>query len=250
MPFTFSHPALVLPLKYLPTHWFSFTGLIIGSMVPDFEYFIRMRIQSTFSHTLTGLLWFDLPLGLLLAIIFHNIVKDRLIENMPKILKSRLEALRLFDWNSYFIKNWYIVIISILIGAASHIFWDSFTHNSGYFVQRIPWLSQQVEIPGLQIPVSNIIQHLSTLFGGLVIAFVIWKLPVSENIDLQIRAKYWIIFTLLMLIIVVLRFLTGLEIRQYGNVIVTVISASLISLTLTPLLMNKKLTGDNISNSQ
>ena len=45
MPFTFSHPAAVLPLRLLPRHWFSLTGLVIGSMVPDFEYFLRsMRL--------------------------------------------------------------------------------------------------------------------------------------------------------------------------------------------------------------
>jgi hypothetical protein len=42
MPFTFAHPAIVLPLKHLPKRWYSLTGLIIGSMTPDFEYFIRM----------------------------------------------------------------------------------------------------------------------------------------------------------------------------------------------------------------
>ncbi|WP_113654854.1 DUF4184 family protein, partial [Pedobacter namyangjuensis] len=30
MPFTFSHPAIVLPLTYLPKKWFSLTGLVIG----------------------------------------------------------------------------------------------------------------------------------------------------------------------------------------------------------------------------
>ncbi|WP_262496247.1 DUF4184 family protein [Flavobacterium piscis] len=39
MPFTFSHPAIILPLKYLPKNWISLTGLIIGSLTPDFEYF-------------------------------------------------------------------------------------------------------------------------------------------------------------------------------------------------------------------
>ncbi|WP_240482010.1 DUF4184 family protein [Flavobacterium psychrophilum] len=39
MPFTFSHPAIILPLRYLPRQWFSLTGLIIGSLTPDFEYF-------------------------------------------------------------------------------------------------------------------------------------------------------------------------------------------------------------------
>jgi len=43
MPFTFSHPAIVLPLATLRRQWISATGLIIGSITPDFEYFIRMK---------------------------------------------------------------------------------------------------------------------------------------------------------------------------------------------------------------
>lgn len=71
MPFTFSHPAIILPLTSSKRQWFSATGLVIGSMTPDFEYFIRMKVQSDFSHTLPGLLWFDLPLGLLLSFIYN-----------------------------------------------------------------------------------------------------------------------------------------------------------------------------------
>ncbi|MEG1227787.1 MAG: DUF4184 family protein, partial [Flavobacterium sp.] len=41
----------MLPLQFLNKKWFSLTGLVIGSMIPDFEYFIRMRIQSIYSHT-------------------------------------------------------------------------------------------------------------------------------------------------------------------------------------------------------
>ncbi len=93
MPFTFSHPAIVLPLNYLPKKWFSLTGLVIGSLTPDFEYFIRMKIKSEYSHTLEGLFWFDLPLGVLLAFIFHNIVRNNFYNNLPLFFKSRFSVL-------------------------------------------------------------------------------------------------------------------------------------------------------------
>ena len=94
MPFTFSHPAIVLPLTYFPKKWFSLTGLVIGSLTPDFEYFLRMRIKSNYSHTIDGLFWFDLPLGLLLAFIFHDIVRNSLFDNLPTFFKSRFSAFR------------------------------------------------------------------------------------------------------------------------------------------------------------
>jgi len=234
MPFTFSHPAIVLPLTFLPRQWFSLTGLVIGSLTPDFEYFLRMKIQSNYSHSIGGLLWFDLPLGILLSFIFHNIVRDSLFDNLPKFLKSRLAKFKLFDWNNYFKRNWLVGTISVLIGAASHIFWDSFTHDHGYFVQIIPALTNTVDFFGRQIPILKILQHSSTLIGGLVIVFALFKLPPDKIITARLNIKYWIILIALTLIIIAIRLLSGLDYKLYGHVLVTAISAGLISLTLTP----------------
>lgn len=242
MPFTFSHPAIVLPLTYLPRQWFSLTGLVIGSLTPDFEYFLRMRIKSNYSHTIDGLFWFDLPLGLLLAFIFHNIARNSLFDNCPTILKTRFIAYRQFDWNGYFKRNWFVVIISILIGAASHMFWDSFTHDHGYFVQTIPTLQNTVDFLDRQIPILKILQHGSTLLGGLAIAITIYKLPTNKTEKENINLKYWIIVIGLSLTIIVVRLSTGLELKQYGNVIVTAISAGLISLIITPWVTRTKKT--------
>lgn len=241
MPFTFSHPAIVLPLTFLPRQWFSLTGLVIGSLVPDFEYFLRMRIQSNYSHTLTGLFWFDLPLGILLAFIFHTIVRNDLFDNLPTILSSRLNTFKQFDWNNYFKGNWVIVTISVLIGAASHIFWDSFTHSHGYFVQTIPALTDMVSFFGKQVPVLKILQHSSTLIGGFVIAFALFKLPSDKTIKAQFNIKYWSILATLTAAIIAIRLLSGLDYKLYGHVIVTAISAGLIALTLTPWITRQKI---------
>lgn len=240
MPFTFSHPAMVLPLTYLPKRWLSLTGLVIGSMTPDFEYFLRMKVESEYSHTLAGLLWFDLPLGLLLCFIFQNIVRNSLFDNLPTFLKSRFLTFKQFNWNRHFKENWLVVIISILAGAASHLLWDSFTHYNGYFVQSIPALTNTVDILHREIPVLKILQHSSTLIGGLVIAYTIYKLPIDINVNEKINPKYWKILFSLALTIILIRLLTGLELKQYGNLIVTIISAGLISLTLTPWLTRTK----------
>jgi Domain of unknown function (DUF4184) len=240
MPFTPSHPALVLPLTYLPQRLYSLTGLVIGSMTPDFEYFIRMRTQSNYSHTILGLLWFDLPLGLLLGFIFHNIVRDSLFNNFPTGLKSRFAIFNGFDWNKYFRTNWFVVIISILIGAGSHLLWDSFTHSHGYFVENIPSLSNKIAIATHQIPIYNILQHSSTLIGGLVIAISLYKLPSDINVTGPASYKYWIMLTGLTLTIIAIRLLFGLDYRQYGRLIVTCISAVLISLVIIPLIAKIK----------
>jgi hypothetical protein len=237
MPFTFSHPAIILPLKYLPKKWFSLTGLIIGSLTPDFEYFIRMKVQSNYSHTFAGIFWFDFPLALLIAFLFHNIVRNNLFINSPKFLRQRIQAFNKFNWNLYFKTNTITVVISILIGISSHLFWDSFTHEHGYFINRIALLKETVTFFNQKIPVFKIVQHLSTFIGGFIIMTALFKLPINKTSSFPIHKKYWLLLILITFTIVSLRILSGLNYNLYGHLIVTFISAILISLILTPVLI-------------
>jgi hypothetical protein len=239
MPFTFSHPALVLPATYLPPRYYSLTGLIIGSLTPDFEYFIRMKIQSSYGHTISGLFYFDLPLGILLAFIFHYIVRNSLFKNLPGLIQNRLSTFLDFNWNQYFLKKWFVVSISILVGAASHLLWDSFTHRSGYFVGTIPFLTARINFFGHIFPVFNILQHSSSIIGGLLLIYAFFKLPVNAKNNSLIDLKYWIIVIFITISIIAIRFVIGLDYKIIGQTIVTLISAILISLTVTPILIKK-----------
>jgi hypothetical protein len=42
---------------------------------------------------------FDLPIGLLFAFTFHNLIRDSLISNLPEFLKNRLKSIVVFDKN-------------------------------------------------------------------------------------------------------------------------------------------------------
>src|SRR5882672_9320620 len=119
MPFTFSHPALILPLTRGSHKWVSVTGLVVGSMTPDFEYFIRMGMQGDIGHTLPGLFWLDVPLGLAASFLFHDVIRNRLYGNLPKFVRLRVFGYKTFNWNAYFIEHWQAVLPSILIGAVS-----------------------------------------------------------------------------------------------------------------------------------
>lgn len=236
MPFTFSHPAIILPLTYLPKCWFSLTGLVIGSLMPDFEYFLRMNIKSVYSHTLEGIFWFDLPLGLLTAFIFHNLIRNHLFENLPFILKSRFINYIDFDWNSYFKKNWLVVLFSILIGTTSHIFWDSFTHDTGYFVKSFPQLKDSIKVLNYQIPILKILQHSSTFIGGLFICISIYKLPSFQIQRKVTNIYYWIIFFTGFILLSSL--LNTFKINALGTFIISIISVSILSLILTSILLS------------
>lgn len=235
MPFTFSHPAIVLPLLRVSPRWFSATGIVVGSLTPDFEYFLRMRMYGEYGHSLPGIVFFCLPIGLLLAFAFHNIVRDTLFENLPHFLRSRLIPFTTFDWNRYFRNNWYVVIASILLGAASHIFWDAFTHAGGYFVTAIPALNTTMQLGPIQVAAYKFLQHLSTLIGGIIVVGAILSLPTrTASTRSSDGAKYWITLIIIAALIITARLLKDDTIPSPLTVIVVILSATLLSLIITP----------------
>ena len=236
MPFTFSHPAAILPLRNLPPKYYSMTGLVIGSMTPDFEYFLRMNVGSIYSHSFWGLFYFDLPVGIGICFVFHNIVRNTFVDHLPKMIKERFWDLKAFDWNSAFKQNWPVIIISIWIGAASHIIWDDFTHPLGYFVTKSSLLKHKIQLTRHGIPVYNILQILSSLIGGLIVLNFIWRMPKTKIQTVNNKDLYWVFVSIIVVTIMLVRFFDGLTIEKYSNVIVSIISSFFIALILTPFL--------------
>jgi len=242
MPFTFSHPAIVLPLRYLPKQWVSLTGLIIGSMVPDFEYFIRMRLKSIYSHTWTGLFWFDLPLGLVIIFIYQVLIKDRVILNLPVALNRRFSRFRGIDKQTSFLQYLIVVALSILVGAASHILWDGFTHPNGYFVTVMPVLSTTIRLGGHQLKVYKVIQHGSSMIGAITIILATYSLPLNNPQKNHHVIGFWVQIMFISIIVLIVRLLTGLSYHQYGNVLVTLIAGGFIGLIIASITTNLKRT--------
>jgi Domain of unknown function (DUF4184) len=239
MPFTFSHPAIVLPLYKLVGRWVSLTGIVVGSIVPDFEYFIRMKTPSIYSHTMLGLLTFNLPVGLLLCFLFHNIVRNCLFSNLPYHLSSRLANFKRFNWIKYFFKNWHIVIISILIGAFSHLFWDKFVHENGYLPKLFNFFGKNGDMYDIEMTEYKTLHELSSAIGGIIVLYAIFQLPVTDRIKRPFYFKYWIYIAIIMAAVMALRFYTGLRLIDYREVIISAISSLLIGILTTSLFLRR-----------
>ncbi len=171
MPFTAAHPALVLPLMRL--RWLSASGLVAGAIAPDFEYFLRAKLVGTFGHSPLGLVLFAMPMGILLAGGFHLLVLPPLLAAAPHRLVGGLARARtaLPTLNA---SGLAVLGTSALIGAATHVLWDSFTHKTGWFVAGSPFLRRAVDLPGIgPIALYRVLQHGSTLvgLGILLVAF-------------------------------------------------------------------------------
>jgi len=206
------------------------TALMIGSMVPDFEYFFRMRVRSIYSHTIPGLLWFDLPVGLLLFLIYHQIVKDKLIDHLPIQLNQRLSKFKGNIESSISPGSIAVIMLSVLVGGASHLLWDSFTHPTGYFVTSIPALTQMIHIGNHQFYAYKLAQHASTLVGGLAILYVLYRLPEGLNTKANNSANYWLKLACIAVTVTAIRLACGLNYHEYGNLVVTGIAGMFIGL--------------------
>jgi hypothetical protein len=242
MPFTFAHPAIVLPVTYLPRKYYSLSALIIGSMTPDFEYFIWFRNKSQYSHSWPGVVWFDIPLGLILLFLYNNVVRNTLIEHLPFGLNVRFSAFEKFNWNEYFRKNVFVVIISLIVGIASHIFWDSFTHDWGYFANHVQQLKNQMGIFDYRITGAGFVQDASSVIGSIIMIIYIFTMPEGNYTRRKQIYNFWILVGLVMVSVVNFRLYFA---PLYGkqliyDLTVTIISGFFIGIIMVSLLLKRK----------
>ncbi len=229
MPFTFAHPVIVLPLIKRYRKYVSATGLIVGSIAPDFESFITFGGNKIYSHHWRASIWFDLPLALILSFVFHQVVRDQLIDNLPKSLFSRFANYRKFDWVAYFKKHIVIVLCSLYIGILSHFLWDAFTHLN---LHRPNAIASTIEFAGHRVYIW--LQYINSVVGLILIFVAIKKLPVRSVIRTTgMNIRYWLSSFLVAGIIGVLvllagtnRYMTGVYFIEAG------ISAALYALTI------------------
>lgn len=237
MPLTFSHPALILPLARLKSNYISMTGLVVGSMAPDFEYFFRMEAYSSISHSLLGILYFDLPITILLSIVFHLIIKGPLIANLPGYFRNRSYPLVNYSFLNYLKNNKIAFIVSAIIGSSSHIFWDGFTYVHGYFVEAIPILSIRIAVGAFSFGIYKYVQYGSTLLGGFLILLFIHFLPKGKSLfPGSINYGYWLIILVVTIVVAYRPVEIGFTTNRVANYAVTLITGGLLGILLASLI--------------
>jgi hypothetical protein len=171
MPFTLAHPAAAVPLLRPLKRFGVLSALVIGSMTPDFPYFLPGEMTRHQAHSFAGLFYFCLPYGLLVYVLFHFVLKHPLIALMPDAIRDRLLHLCPSLWKLP-AASLPAVFLSLLFGAATHVIWDSFTHPDGVMVQTIEALRTYLfSIQGAKFYVFNLLQHSSTLLGTLLLTW-------------------------------------------------------------------------------
>ena len=177
MALTFSHPAAVLPIHSRLKNWIPLSALVIGSLVPDAAYYLPMPEHfKQNSHTLLGTFSSSLPLGILVWLIFRWLAapatfllptpnREAIGPQLTRRLTSIPQALG--------------VVSGILLGAWSHVLWDSFTHEQGWIVKHAPLLQRAF----FGHTVSRELQYLSSIFGLLRVVLCVQQMDESFRVS-------------------------------------------------------------------
>ncbi len=169
MPFTVSHAAAVLPFRRLNLVWSAF---IVGSMAPDFPYIVGTTEYRDLGHHFPGLVWFTVPASFAALWLFHNVVKRPVIGLMPLGMQARLRA----QAGEFRFRGRLLAILgSLILGIATHIVWDAFTHSRTWPWRNIGFLRQSVHVPFLgAVPGFAVMQYASTFAGMFALAIWVW----------------------------------------------------------------------------
>ncbi|MEO3813093.1 DUF4184 family protein [Sphaerisporangium sp. B11E5] len=159
MPFTPAHVAVVIPLvrwarvRKVLDPW----ALTVGAMVPDLPLFLPYLQDYSRWHSPAGVVTDDVAAVVVLLALFQYVARAPLTALLPPPLAGRVAALPGPAW-----RRFHAVVLGAVAGAATHVLWDSFTHDWGAEFWGWAWLSEPLA-PGL--PGFRLAQYVSSVLG-------------------------------------------------------------------------------------
>ncbi|MFT0213006.1 DUF4184 family protein [Pseudomonas sp. F1_0610] len=184
MPWTLAHPAAVIPIRLI-TKKLPLPALIIGSLTPDAGYYIKAFAFANQAHTWVGLVSHCLPVGLVLLIIIL-LLRQAFLVLLPATHRLALSATYA---NAPKLSGSYIfcVMLALVLGAATHIIWDSFTHASSDLLSK----EIMFYLQDRAIRWYNLLQFASSLLGTLVlVSYYIRWLSKQPPHDLKLLDRW------------------------------------------------------------
>jgi hypothetical protein len=167
VPFTISHAAAVLPLQRITRSRIPLAALMIGSMAPDFAYFLPFDLGRTSTHDFDGMFLFCWPVGLAVWLLFVKLLERPTIELLPAAWRERVPRSMPVTPRALLLAS-----LGILVGALTHIAWDSFTHANTSINNLFPVLDAELfQYHGRSIRVFFVLQYASSVAGLLALAY-------------------------------------------------------------------------------
>ena len=173
MPFTVSHMAVAAPLA---RRGLIMSAIVVGSVAPDFQYYLCLSTNNNWGHSAGGILLFSLPMAFLVLWVFHALLKRPLLRLVPLAHRRRLLPYA-GPFEFWPVKRFLLILVSVVIGIISHLLLDSFTHDYGLLTTRISFLQAPVmQVYGRVMPLCDLLQFILSfgLFLVLVAQYMRW----------------------------------------------------------------------------
>lgn len=167
MPFTASHAAAVLPFG----RRLSASALVIGAMLPDVPLYAPLPMGDT--HSIVAALTVNLVAGLVLFVIWHGFLARPLDWFAPSAIRRRLSPAQQPGLRRRLnsVAKFAGVLASLLIGQATHLFLDLFTHPDTLVTTAYPVFYVDV----LGMPLYFFLQIALSVVGLVLIAAWTWR---------------------------------------------------------------------------
>jgi hypothetical protein len=133
-------------------------------MSPDFGYYVGAQAFASAAHSVPGLFHSCLPtsIALLFILLYFS---ESLSAPLPAPHRQLVRAALSESSPLSFVRAVFICA-SVVIGAATHVIWDSFTHEARAGVHLLPFLDIFLfAVAEWQVHVYSVLQHLSTVVG-------------------------------------------------------------------------------------
>jgi hypothetical protein len=156
MPLGPAHPAAVLPLPWLGL---PLSALVVGAVAPDAPVYLPVGASYSTTHSGAGLA-VDAVIGLAVLWLWFAILRDAVVDLTPGLRRRLPARARLTR------RAWLLAPLAVALGSATHVLWDSVTHDWGFVVRELAFLREEYG----PIPLYRWLQHASTVAGSVVVA--------------------------------------------------------------------------------
>ncbi len=169
MPVTLpAHAAAVLPFFRLFRRGLLPTALVVGACAPDLSYLYAVRGLGLLSHAVPGFVLFCVPMGLAVLVWLEALVLPALRLALPEVGGVQ--------WGRFVSTGglprtplaWGVAAGALVLGAATHILWDGFTHH-GMWPADVLYPEVRVLAGSRELPLARVLQHASSLVGSLIV---------------------------------------------------------------------------------
>jgi hypothetical protein len=142
VPFTPSHAIVALPFARTPL---PAGAVAVGAMAPDLPLFFPWATSYELTHGFPSLLWVSLPLAFVLYAVWRLAIRPAASALLlPEALRARMP----WAWDrtprpTRPVAGAVLIVVAALIGIATHVVWDLFTHPGRLGSVWIPVLAEE-----------------------------------------------------------------------------------------------------------